>query len=193
MYIKNKRGVEMYYKINIAGLDRDLPLCPLNEKMMIGAFVLFGDVGLTEHCAAELCKIAPEHDIMITAESKGIPLVYAMARQMGVNKYILARKAPKLYMRDVIKYELDSITTAKRQTLYLDGNDADYMKGKRVLIVDDVISTGESLRALESIVTQAGGNIVGKMAVLAEGDAIDRKDIIYLQKLPLFDSEGKEL
>lgn len=193
MYIKNKRGVEMYYKINIAGLDRDLPLCPLNEKMMIGAFVLFGDVELTEHCAAELCKIAPEHDIMITAESKGIPLVYAMARQMGVNKYILARKAPKLYMRDVIKYELDSITTAKRQTLYLDGNDADYMKGKRVLIVDDVISTGESLRALESIVTQAGGNIVGKMAVLAEGDAIDRKDIIYLQKLPLFDSEGKEL
>ncbi|MBE6695656.1 MAG: adenine phosphoribosyltransferase [Ruminococcaceae bacterium] len=183
----------MYYKINIAGLDRDLPLCPLNEKMMIGAFVLFGDVELTEHCAAELCKIAPEHDIMITAESKGIPLVYAMARQMGVNKYILARKAPKLYMRDVIKYELDSITTAKRQTLYLDGNDADYMKGKRVLIVDDVISTGESLRALESIVTQAGGNIVGKMAVLAEGDAIDRKDIIYLQKLPLFDSEGKEL
>lgn len=183
----------MYYKINIAGLNRHLPLCPLNEKMMIGAFVLFGDVELTEHCAAELCKAAPEHDIMITAESKGIPLVYAMARQMGVNKYILARKAPKLYMRDIIKYELDSITTVKHQTLYLDGNDAEFMKGKRVLIVDDVISTGESLRALESIVTQAGGNIVGKMAVLAEGDAIDRKDIIYLQKLPLFDAEGREL
>ena len=183
----------MFYKINIAGLCRDLPLCPLNEKMNIGAFVLFGDVELTEHCAAELCKIAPEHDIMITAESKGIPLVYAMTRIMGRNKYILARKAPKLYMRDVIKYDVDSITTAKRQTLYLDGNDADFMKGKRVLIVDDVISTGESLRALESIVTQAGGNIVGKMAVLAEGDAIERKDIIYLQKLPLFDAEGKEL
>ncbi len=183
----------MYYKINIAGLCRDLPLCPLNEKMKIGAFVLFGDVELTEHCAAELCKIAPEHDIMITAESKGIPLIYAMARIMGENKYILARKAPKLYMRDVIKYELDSITTVKHQTLYLDGNDVEFMKGKRVLIVDDVISTGESLRALESLVTSAGGKIVGKMAVLAEGDAIGREDITYLQKLPLFDAEGKEL
>ena len=130
---------------------------------------------------------------MITAESKGIPLVYAMARIMGNNRYILARKAPKLYMRDVIKYELDSITTAKRQTLYLDGNDAEFMKGKRVLIVDDVISTGESLKALEHLVTSAGGNIVGKMAILAEGDAIERKDIIYLSKLPLFDADGREL
>ena len=161
--------------------------------MMIGAFVLFGDVELTEHCAAELCKIAPEHDIMITAESKGIPLVYAMARQMGVNKYILARKAPKLYMRDVIKYELDSITTAKRQTLYLDGNDADYMKGKRVLIVDDVISTGGSLKSLENLVAQAGGEVVGKMTILAEGDAIGREDIVYLEELPLFDGEGNPI
>ena len=183
----------MYYKIDIAGLSRDLPLCPLNDRMKIGAFVLFGDVELTEHCARELCKKVPEHDVMITAESKGIPLVCAMARIMGVNRYVLARKAPKLYMRDIIKYDVDSITTAKRQTLYLDGNDADYMKGKRVLIVDDVISTGESLRALESIVTSAGGNIVGKMAVLAEGDATEREDIIYLQKLPLFDAEGNEL
>lgn len=183
----------MYYKLKVAGIERDLPLCPLNEKMCIGAFVLFGDVELTERCAEELCKIAPEHDIMITAESKGIPLVYAMARIMGNNRYILARKAPKLYMRDVIKYELDSITTAKRQTLYLDGNDAEFMKGKRVLIVDDVISTGESLKALEHLVTSAGGNIVGKMAILAEGDAIERKDIIYLSKLPLFDADGREL
>ncbi len=183
----------MYYKLKVAGIERDLPLCPLNEKMCIGAFVLFGDVELTERCAEELCKIAPEHDIMITAESKGIPLVYAMARIMGNNRYILARKAPKLYMRDVIKYELDSITTAKRQTLYLDGNDAEFMKGKRVLIVDDVISTGESLKALEHLVTSAGGNIVGKMAILAEGDAIERKDIIYLSKLPLFNADGTEL
>ena len=183
----------MYYKMKVAGLERDLPLCPLNDKMMIGAFVLFGDVELTECCAEELCKIAPEHDIMITAESKGIPLVYAMARIMGNNRYILARKAPKLYMRDVIKYELDSITTQKHQTLYLDGNDAEFMKGKRVLIVDDVISTGESLRALENLVTSAGGNIVGKMAILAEGDAVERKDIIYLQKLPLFNADGTEI
>ncbi|MBQ5800489.1 MAG: adenine phosphoribosyltransferase [Clostridia bacterium] len=183
----------MYYKLKVAGIERDLPLCPLNEKMCIGAFVLFGDVELTERCAEALCKIAPEHDIMITAESKGIPLVYAMTRIMGRNKYILARKTPKLYMRDVISYELDSITTAKHQTLYLDGYDAEFMKGKRVLIVDDVISTGESLRALENLVNEAGGEIVGKMAVLAEGDATERKDIIYLEKLPLFNADGTEI
>ena len=183
----------MFYKLKVAGIERDLPLCPLNENMCIGAFVLFGDVELTERCAEALCKVAPEHDVMITAESKGIPLVYAMARIFGVNKYILARKTPKLYMRDVIKYELDSITTAKHQTLYLDGYDAEFMKGKRVLIVDDVISTGESLNALEHLVTEAGGNIVGKMAVLAEGDAIERKDIIYLEKLPLFNADGTEI
>lgn len=183
----------MFFKLKVAGIERDLPLCPLNENMCIGAFVLFGDVELTERCAEALCKIAPEHDVMITAESKGIPLVYAMSRIMGENKYILARKTPKLYMRDVIKYELDSITTAKHQTLYLDGYDAEYMKGKRVLIVDDVISTGESLKALENLVTEAGGNIVGKMAILAEGDAIERDDIIYLEKLPLFSADGTEL
>ncbi len=183
----------MFYKLKVAGIERDLPLCPLNENMCIGAFVLFGDVELTERCAEALCKVAPEHDVMITAESKGIPLVYAMARIMGENKYILARKTPKLYMRDVIKYELDSITTAKHQTLYLDGYDAEFMKGKRVLIVDDVISTGESLKALENLVNEAGGNIVGKMAILAEGDAIDRKDIIYLEKLPLFSADGTEI
>ena len=183
----------MFYKLKVAGIERDLPLCPLNENMCIGAFVLFGDVELTERCAEALCKVAPEHDVMITAESKGIPLVYAMSRIMGENKYILARKTPKLYMRDVIKYELDSITTAKHQTLYLDGYDAEFMKGKRVLIVDDVISTGESLKALENLVTEAGGNIVGKMAILAEGDAIERDDIIYLEKLPLFNADGTEL
>ena len=183
----------MYYKLHVAGLERDLPLCPLNDKLNIAAFVLFGDVELTECCAKALLEKAPEYDVMITAESKGIPLVYAMCRMAGQNRYILARKGVKLYMRNVMKCEVKSITTAANQTLYIDGDDAAYMKGKRVLIVDDVISTGESLHAMESLVHQAGGEIVGKMAVLAEGDATERKDITCLGKLPLFDSEGREL
>lgn len=183
----------MVYKINIAGLERELPLCPLNDKLYIAAFVLFGDVELTEHCAAELCKLAPEHDVMITAESKGIPLICSMARMLGENRYVLARKNKKAYMRDIIQYDVDSITTANNQTLYLDGYDAEYLRGKRVLIVDDVISTGNSLRALEYIVNAAGGEIVGKMTVLAEGDAIDRPDIIALAPLPLFGPDGNIL
>ena len=183
----------MYYTLNLPGVTRNLPLCPLNDRLMIGAFVLFGDVELTVKSAEGLLALAPEHDVMITAESKGIPLIHEMARQSGGARYVLARKAPKLYMQDVIKYDVDSITTAKHQTLYLDGNDAAYMRGKRVLIVDDVISTGNSLRALEAIVEEAGGLIVGKMAVLAEGDAIGREDIIYLAPLPLFDMDGNPL
>ena len=181
------------YRLHVAGLERDLPLCPLNENLYIGAFVIFGDVELTSACARELIKIAPEHDIMITSESKGIPLVFEMARQMGVNKYVLARKMQKLYMSDVFSAEVTSITTAKKQTLYLDGADAEYLHGKKVLIVDDVISTGESLRAIETLVEQAGGNIVGKMAILAEGDAKDRKDIRYLEVLPLFNANGEAI
>ena len=183
----------MEYKMNIAGVERALPLCPLNEKLQIGAFVMFGDVELTVACAAALLAKAPEYDVMITAESKGIPLVYEMARQRGGERYLLARKAPKLYMRDVLKCEVQSITTAAKQVLYLDGYDAAYMQGKRVLIVDDVISTGESLNALVNLVKQTGGNIVGQMAVLAEGEAADREDIIFLEKLPLFDANGNAL
>lgn len=178
------------YTLKVAGLERELTLCPLNSNLYIGAFVIFGDVELTMASARELIKIAPKHDIIITSESKGIPLAYEMARQMGVNKYILARKMPKLYMSDVFSTEVNSITTAKKQTLYLDGKDAEFMKGKRVLIVDDVISTGESLRAIEELVNHAGGNIVGKMAILAEGDAKNRDDIKFLEVLPLFDSNG---
>lgn len=180
----------MYYRINIAGLERDLKICPLNEELSIAGFVMFGDVEITKHCAAELLKRAPAFDVMITAESKGIPLVYEMSRQIGMNRYLLARKGVKAYMSDVIKCEVNSITTQHRQTLYLDGADAAYMKGKRVLIVDDVISTGESLSALEHLVQQAGGEIVGRMAVLAEGEARDRHDITYLAYLPLFHTDG---
>ena len=183
----------MVYTLKVAGLTRDLPLCPIGENLNIAAFVLFGDVELTECCAKALYEKAPAHDVMITAESKGIPLIHAMCRESGNNRYVLARKSVKLYMKDVVACEVQSITTAAKQVLFLDGYDAEYMKGKRVLIVDDVISTGESLNALVQLVKQAGGNIVGMMAVLAEGDAADRDDIIYLEKLPLFDADGNAL
>ena len=183
----------MFYKLNVAGIQRDLPLCPINDKLYIGAFILFGDVELTEKCAAALYEKAPEHDVMITAESKGIPLVYEMCRLSGKNRYVLARKSVKLYMRDVVACETKSITTGSVQTLYINGDDAEYLKGKRVLIVDDVISTGGSLLSLENLVEQSGGIVAGKMAILAEGDATERNDIIYLEKLPLFDGEGNAL
>ena len=181
------------YTLKVAGLERELPLCPLNPELYIGAFVIFGDVELTSACARELLKIAPPHDVMITSESKGIPLIFEMARQSGENRYVVARKMQKLYMSDIFACEVNSITTAKKQTLYLDGKDAEYMRGKRVLIVDDVISTGDSLRAIEELVEHAGGNIVGKLAILAEGDAINRDDIKYLSPLPLFRADGTEI
>lgn len=180
----------MDYKINVAGLTRDLPLCRVNSELYIAAFVIFGDVELTIACARELLKIAPPHDIIITAESKGIPLVYEMARQNRENRYLIARKAPKLYMRKVFSTEVTSITTVNRQMLFIDQNDVDFMKGKRVLIVDDVISTGESLKAVEKLVSEAGGTVAGKMAILAEGAAKDRDDILFLETLPLFNADG---
>ena len=183
----------MYYRMNVAGLDRDLPICPLNDKLSIAGFVIFGDQELTVACARELLKKAPEYDYIITAEAKGIPLAHEMARQAGDAKYILARKGPKLYMRDIFSGSGNSITTAKEQKLYLDGADAKLMKGKRILIVDDVISTGESLKALEALVEKAGGIICGRMAILAEGDAIGREDLTYLEPLPLFNPDGTVL
>ena len=180
----------MYYRMKVAGLERDLPICPVNDKLYIAGFVIFGDQELTVACARELLARAPEYDYIITAEAKGIPLAHEMARQTGAAKYILARKAPKLYMTDVFSSTVRSITPAKEQTLYLDGADAQLMKGKKILIVDDVISTGESLKALEVLVEKAGGQICGRMAILAEGDAQERPDLIYLEKLPLFNPDG---
>ena len=180
----------MYYRMKVAGLERDLPICPVTDKLYIAGFVIFGDQELTVACARELLAKAPEYDYIITAEAKGIPLAHEMARQAGDAKYILARKAPKLYMVDVFSSTVKSITTAKEQTLYLDGADAKLIEGKKILIVDDVISTGESLAALEVLVEKAGGIVCGRMAVLAEGDAQDRADLIYLEKLPLFNPDG---
>ena len=181
------------YHMTIAGCERDLPICPLNEKLSIGAFVIFGDCELTVACAGELLKRAPEFDYILTAESKGIPLAYEMARQIGAKKWLLARKGVKLYMRDVLHVEVRSITTDHMQNLYIDGEDAALMKGKRILIVDDVISTGESLAALEALVEKAGGCICGRMCILAEGDAIKRDDITYLGELPLFTPDGEPI
>ena len=175
-----------HYHMTIAGCERDLPICPLNDKLSIGAFVIFGDCELTEACATELLKKAPEFDYLITAESKGIPLVYEMARQCGCKKWMLARKGVKLYMKDVIGVEVRSITTDHVQKLYLSKADCENLKDKRILIVDDVISTGESLAAMEELLHAIGGQVVGKACVLAEGDAKDRTDIIYLEPLPLF-------
>ena len=180
------------YQITVAGCRRDLPLCPVNDSLSIAAFVIFGDVELTCACAHALLEKVPPHDIMITAESKGIPLVYEMARQENAAHYLIARKAPKLYMRDILQVDVRSITTAAPQSLYLDGADAALLCGRRVLIVDDVISTGESLHALEKLVLTAGGNIVGKAAILAEGEATERKEIVYLAPLPLFNPDGTE-
>ena len=173
------------YKIKIAGLERELEMFPVNDKLDIAAFIMFGDVEMTEKTASELLKICPEHDVVVTAEAKGIPLCYEMARQGSRNNDV-ARKGVKVYKRNPIDAEVDSITTANHQKLYLGENDAEFLKNKRVLIVDDVISTGNSLKALENLVEKTGANIVGKAAVLAEGDAKDRKDIIFLEELPLF-------
>lgn len=173
------------YTLKVAGLTRELPLCPVSDSLDIAAFIMFSDVELTVACAGELIKKLPECDVVLTAESKGIPLAYELARQLNI-PYVVARKSVKLYMTNPISINVKSITTEKVQTLYLSQEDVERLRGKRVLIADDVISTGDSLRALEELVKSAGGNIAGMSAVLAEGEAADRTDIVFLEKLPVF-------
>ncbi len=174
-----------FYRMKIAGLERELRLCPINEKLDIAAFIMFSDVEITVESAKALLEKAPEFDVILTAECKGIPLAYEMTRQSG-KPYVVARKSVKLYMQDVVSVDVKSITTANAQTLHLDGEKAALLRGKRVLLVDDVISTGESLVALEKLTAAAGGEIVGRAAVLAEGDAAKRDDLLFLEELPLF-------
>ena len=174
------------YKMTIAGVERELVKYPVNDKLDIAAFILFGDVEVTEKAAAELLKRCPEHDVVVSAEAKGIPLCYEMARQ-GCREYVIARKSVKVYMRNCVDIAVNSITTAEVQRLYLGDTDANFLKGKRVLIVDDVISTGESLAALEALMDKIGVDVVGKACVLAEGDAKNRDDIIFLEELPVFE------
>lgn len=179
----------MDYKMTIAGLERHLPLCKITDDLYIAGFIMFNDVEITEACAAELLKLAPDFDVLLTAETKGIPLTYEMARQSG-KPYIVARKGAKLYMQDVVMVQVKSITTSHVQMLCLGDDERQVLEGKRILIVDDVISTGESVAALEQLVDTVHGELVGKFAVLAEGEAADRKDITFLEYLPLFNGDG---
>ncbi len=179
-----------YYEMTVAGLKRQLPLCKASDDLVIAGFVIFGDVELTCASAAELIKRAPEFDYIVAPEAKAIPLAHEFAKQTGKNEYCLIRKAPKLYMEGVFKTEVSSITTKGKQHLYMDGKDARKINGKRVLLLDDVISTGESMAACEKLVKEAGGQVVAKMSILAEGKASKRDDIIFLEPLPLFDIDG---
>lgn len=174
-----------FYKIKIAGLERSLKKFPVNEKLDIAAFILFGDTEVTVAAASELLKKVPEFDVILTPEAKSIPLAYEMSRESG-KPYVVARKGVKVYMENPLKVQVRSITTDHIQELYLGNDETERLKGKRVLIVDDVISTGESLEAVRELVKAAGGNEVGAAAVLAEGDAAKRTDIIFLEPLPLF-------
>ncbi len=182
--------MKLTHTMNIAGLQRDLPICPVNDNLSIGAFIILGDAELTVACADALLKIAPEYDYLLTSEAKSIPLIHEMARQSGAKEYFVARKGSKVYMTDPYVATVNSITTAREQHLYLGREDAEKLRGKRVLIVDDVISTGDSLLAMEKLCELAGAEICGRMAILAEGEAAARKDIIFLEKLPLFNPDG---
>lgn len=175
-----------YYRVNIAGMERDLLRCPLNDKLDIAAFIIFGDVELTVHAAAELLKRLPEFDYIVTPEAKSIPLAYEMSRQSG-KKYFVARKKPKLYMKDPVIVNVRSITTESVQTLIMDSIEGEQIRGKRVVILDDVISTGESLKAVEELCAKFDANVVAKAAVLAEGDAAKRDDIVSLGEIPLIE------
>ena len=180
------------YPMEIAGLKRELPLCKITDDLYIGAFICFGDAELTVACARDLLKLIPaeEYDYLFTAEAKSIPLIHEMARQSGAEKYFIARKGAKAYMPDPLCVEDKSITTAGTQKLYLGRDDADLIRGKRILIIDDVISTGGSLLAMEALIKEAGGTVAGRIAVLAEGDAAERTDIKFLAPLPLFNADG---
>lgn len=173
------------YKMTIAGLERELPICKVNDKLDIAGFVIFGDVEMTVAAAGELLKKCPDFDFIVSPEAKAIPLAHEMARQSG-KPYFICRKGAKLYMQTPVSVNVRSITTDKEQTLFMDSLEGEQLRGKKVIILDDVISTGESLLAVKKLVEEFDGNIVAQAAILAEGDAADRDDIIFLEKLPLF-------
>ena len=174
------------YPIEVAGVRRELPICKVTEDLYIGAFIVFGDAELTVACARELLKLVPadSYDYMLTAEAKSIPLIHEMARQSGAEKYFIARKGPKAYMPDPIHVTDRSITTAGEQKLFLGRDDADLIRGRRILLMDDVISTGGSLHAMEALVAMAGGTVTGRVAVLAEGEARNRPPGYHLPSPP---------
>ena len=174
------------YTLHVAGLTRELPIIKLSYDLSIASFVILGDTEIVKKTAPMIAKKLPEVDFVVTAEAKGIPLAYEISKILNLNEYIVARKSIKAYMEEPIEVEVNSITTTNSQKLYLNNQDASKIKGKRVALIDDVISTGQSLKALERLVEKAGANVVAKAAILAEGDAKDRKDIIFLEALPIF-------
>ena len=174
------------YTLHVAGLTRELPIIKLSYDLSIASFVILGDTEIVKKTAPMIAKKLPEVDFIVTAEAKGIPLAYEISKILNLNEYIVARKSIKAYMEEPIEVEVNSITTTNSQKLYLNNQDANKIKGKRVALIDDVISTGQSLKALERLVEKAGANVVAKAAILAEGDAKDRKDIIFLEALPTF-------
>ena len=186
LQVDGGRSMSEYYRVDIAGMERDLLRCPISDKLDIAAFILFGDVEITVHSAEKLLEKLPEFDYIVTPEAKSIPLAYEMARQSG-KKYFVARKKAKLYMKDPVTVNVRSITTASEQTLILDGVEGEQIKGKRVVILDDVISTGESLKAVEELCARFDADVVAKAAVLAEGDAAEREDIVFLGVIPLIE------
>ena len=174
------------YTLHVAGLTRELPIIKLSYDLSIASFVILGDTEIVRKTAPIIAKKLPEVDFIVTAEAKGIPLAYEISRVLNLNEYVVARKSVKAYMEEPIEVEVNSITTTNSQKLYLNNQDAKKIKGKRVALVDDVISTGQSLKALERLVEKAGGKVLAKAAILAEGDAKDRKDIVFLEALPTF-------
>ena len=174
------------YTLHVAGLTRELPVIKLSYDLSIASFVILGDTEIVRKTAPIIAKKLPEVDFIVTAEAKGIPLAYEISKVLNLNEYVVARKSVKAYMEEPIEVEVNSITTTNSQKLYLNNQDAKKIKGKRIALVDDVISTGQSLKALERLVEKAGGKVLAKAAILAEGDAKDRKDIIFLEALPTF-------
>ncbi len=176
-----------FHKVDLQGFEAYLPILPLPSGIKIAFFNLHGDSAMTEHCGKKLAELVKDCDVLITAESKGLQLTHCVARELGHRYYAVARKTKKLYMQDGIEIVIDaSITTGKEQRLYLSKHDADLIKGKKVGIVDDVVSTGASLLGLEKLVKEAGGIVHKKAFVLAEDSAADREDVVYLASIPIF-------
>ena len=177
-----------FHKVDLQGFEAYLPILPLPSGIKIAFFNLHGDSAMTEHCGKKLAELVKDCDVLITAESKGLQLTHCTARELGQRYYAVARKSKKLYMQDGIEVNIESsITTGAEQKLYLSKHDVDLIKGKKVGIVDDVVSTGASLQGLEALVLKAGGIIHKKAFVLAEADAKDRTDVIYLATIPIFE------
>ncbi|SFP45540.1 phosphoribosyltransferase family protein [Salibacterium halotolerans] len=177
------------YTLQVAGLTRELPVMQVSPEVSIASFVILGDTEMVTAAAPLLAQQLPEVDVLVTAEAKGIPFVHELSKQLGMSRYVVARKSVKPYMTTPLISSAASITTQKEQQLVLDEMDAAFLKGKRAALIDDVISTGESLQALETLVHQAGARVKTKAAILAEGNADQLNDIVFLEKLPVFPSK----